>query len=227
MSYVIITPVARPEQTTRFELGPDVPTPSGGTANWEQIKRPRRRALTDFEGEDPLRLKFDLWLNEWPDGDVEPLIRRVMAWAARTDLPYQPTTLKLAGPLPYVDLTYVLETVEHTDKVAFRDDGRRCRQQLKLTLLEYVPAFASLLTPKPPVEAAQQRAQAKSQKSALLDRQQQPQQKTYTVKRGDSLWGIAAALLGAGSKYQLIASENNIRDPKSLKPGQVLRIPSQ
>lgn len=45
---------------------------------------------------------------------------------------------------------------------------------------------------------------------------------TYTVKSGDTLWGI-------GQKYQVnymkIAQENNISSPYIIRPGQVLKIP--
>lgn len=45
---------------------------------------------------------------------------------------------------------------------------------------------------------------------------------TYTVKAGDTLWGI-------GQKYHMsymkIAQENNISSPYIIRPGQVLKIP--
>lgn len=51
----------------------------------------------------------------------------------------------------------------------------------------------------------------------------------YTVKSGDSLWNIAEALLGNGSKYQAIFEANRpmLSDPDKIYPGQSLRIPPQ
>lgn len=49
---------------------------------------------------------------------------------------------------------------------------------------------------------------------------------TYTVKKGDSLWKIAATYLGNGSKYPEIATLNNIKD-NFIYAGQVLKIPSK
>lgn len=46
----------------------------------------------------------------------------------------------------------------------------------------------------------------------------------YTVKKGDTLWTIAKQYLGSGTKCQQIASENNIKNPDLIYPGQVLKI---
>jgi LysM repeat protein len=45
--------------------------------------------------------------------------------------------------------------------------------------------------------------------------------KTYTVKKGDTLSGIAAKF---GTTYQKIAKDNNIANPNLIYPGQVLVI---
>lgn len=47
---------------------------------------------------------------------------------------------------------------------------------------------------------------------------------TYTVKAGDTLWGIAERLLGAGERYVQIMSANNLVD-SMIHTGQVLVIP--
>ena len=46
----------------------------------------------------------------------------------------------------------------------------------------------------------------------------------YVVKKGDTLWAIAAKYLGSGTKYPQIASENNIKNPNLIYPGQVFKI---
>jgi nucleoid-associated protein YgaU len=51
--------------------------------------------------------------------------------------------------------------------------------------------------------------------------------KTYTVKKGDSLWKIAKQLYGNGSQYTKIynANTDKIKNPNLIYPGQVLAIP--
>jgi LysM repeat protein len=46
--------------------------------------------------------------------------------------------------------------------------------------------------------------------------------KTYTVKKGDTLWGIAGEF---GTTPQLLAEVNGLDDPRGLRVGQVLTLP--
>lgn len=46
----------------------------------------------------------------------------------------------------------------------------------------------------------------------------------YTVKQGDTLWGICKRFLGDGSKYSQIAKLNDIKNPNLIKVGQVIKL---
>ncbi len=48
--------------------------------------------------------------------------------------------------------------------------------------------------------------------------------KTYTVKKGDTLWGICKKNLGDGSKYPQIAKLNGIKNPNLISVGQVIKL---
>jgi nucleoid-associated protein YgaU len=52
--------------------------------------------------------------------------------------------------------------------------------------------------------------------------------RTYTVRPGDTLTKIAKAQLGNANDYVRIfeANRDQLSDPDTIKPGQVLRIPS-
>ncbi len=55
-----------------------------------------------------------------------------------------------------------------------------------------------------------------------------PAPKTYTVKSGDTLYGVTKQVLGDGSRWQELYSANTGvigKDPNLIKPGQALRIP--
>ena len=54
-----------------------------------------------------------------------------------------------------------------------------------------------------------------------------PGAKTYTVKAGDTLSGIAKAHLGSAGAYMKIfdLNKDQLTDPDKIKPGQVLRLP--
>ena len=53
-------------------------------------------------------------------------------------------------------------------------------------------------------------------------------ERTYTVKSGDTLSGIAKQQLGDGNAYMKIfeANRDQLSDPDKIKPGQVLKIPA-
>jgi nucleoid-associated protein YgaU len=52
--------------------------------------------------------------------------------------------------------------------------------------------------------------------------------KTYTVKKGDTLSGIARDHLGDAKEYMRIfdANKDQLTDPDKIMPGQVLKIPA-
>lgn len=47
---------------------------------------------------------------------------------------------------------------------------------------------------------------------------------TYTVKKGDTLWGIASAKLGNGSRYPEIKALNGLTSD-TISIGQVVKLP--
>ncbi|MDJ0653690.1 MAG: LysM peptidoglycan-binding domain-containing protein [Xanthomonadales bacterium] len=86
----------------------------------------------------------------------------------------------------------------------FTPDGIPIRAKLNLTLKEYRPVEVQVKdTPK---------------SSPDVD-------KRYTVRRGDSLASVSAMAYADPEQWREIAEENDIVDPRSLEPGQVLRIP--
>jgi LysM repeat protein len=54
-----------------------------------------------------------------------------------------------------------------------------------------------------------------------------PTTTTYTVKKGDTLWGISKKYYGNGAKYTKIVEANadKIKNPNIIYPGQVFTIP--
>ena len=57
-------------------------------------------------------------------------------------------------------------------------------------------------------------------KTARADERVLP--KTRTVKRGDTLWGIACELYGDGTRWREIAKKNAVTEPRKLPVGKVL-----
>lgn len=53
-----------------------------------------------------------------------------------------------------------------------------------------------------------------------------PAERTYTVQRGDTLWGIAKKALGKGARYTEIVKLNGLKT-STIYAGQVLKIPQK
>ena len=53
----------------------------------------------------------------------------------------------------------------------------------------------------------------------------QPVSRTYTIRKGDTLWSIATREYGSGQKWKTIAQANPSVDPKKLAIGQQITLP--
>ena len=62
--------------------------------------------------------------------------------------------------------------------------------------------------------------------TTTLNQSAEPTSKTYTVKKGDTLFSIAKLQTGSGRNWQKLVSANPGLDPKKLKVGQTITIPS-
>lgn len=74
----------------------------------------------------------------------------------------------------------------------------------------------------------EQQAEKKSPAPKLKPRPTPPKEKTYTVKRGDTLWAIAKKFYGNGAQYTKIYNKNKGtigKNPNLIKPGQKYIIP--
>lgn len=91
-----------------------------------------------------------------------------------------------------------------------------------LSLKEYKEVHARQVK----IDVPTKKATAPAETPARTDNR--AQEKTYTVKKGDCLWNIAAKYLGSGSRYTEIVKLNSdkIKNPNLIYPGQVLRLPS-
>lgn len=89
--------------------------------------------------------------------------------------------------------------------VKFLEDGRPTRARVTVNFSEFVD---------PEREAKE------------VNRQTADFSKVYTVRRGDTLTGIAFRFYETPALWRPIAIANGIDDPRSLAPGQQLHVPS-
>lgn len=95
-------------------------------------------------------------------------------------------------------------SLSHTLDEGDRDIG------IALTLREYV--FSTLQAGALKAEAGG--LSARADERATL--------RSYTVRRGDTLWAIAVRFYGDGTRWRELAQRNGISDPRQLPVGKVL-----
>lgn len=99
--------------------------------------------------------------------------------------------------------TGVMEKLD-VNYVLFGRDGVPLRAQLDITLREFRPAA--------------QQVRDRPESSPTVE-------KSYVVRRGDTLSSIAAAVYRRADAWRELARANGIADPRDLRPGQVLTVP--
>lgn len=205
-----------PPMTFSAMMGSNGPIVDGGYGGWITVDRPRKVALTQWDGRDPFSLKVEVIIDGWRSADpVEVRCTTLERMALPPVVGSQPPTVKVYGNVPHTDLTWVINTIEWGASLRDSKTGLRLRQVATITLLQYVDEDRVKIQP------AAEKARAKNIKPG----EQSAKVRTYTVVAGDSLSSIASKVYGDYSRWRDIAKLNNIRDGKNLKTGTKLRLP--
>ena len=220
--YVTLTSQA-PSLTVTCLLGADGARVTGGYGGWVDVPRPRRLALTQWDGRSSFEMAVQLVLDAHADdGSVEAQCTALERMALPPRSLAEPPVLRIRGPVPHSDLTWVVSGIDWGAAMR-RTDGDRTRQEVTISLKRYVAEDRLQLRP------AAERAREKglgggggSNKAAPA-----PGKRTHVVRAGETLSEIAARkdVYGNASLWKKIADANGIRDPRNLRVGQTLRIP--
>lgn len=225
---------------------------SSGGGGWQVVDRALQRASTEWLDYYPMVLSGKVILDggELPAASIEVQIAIMESWElpAPGTTPPRPPILWIAGPVPHTTSTWwVLSKLAFTggDTGSIRDPntGQRTQQWISLELTEYSPPSVLISGLSPAQIAAQQsssitlttpggtpgtgNAGSGNAPPAGQGTSTPPASgSTYTVVAGDTLSGIAARVLGDASLWVALASLNGIRDPNSIAPGQILKLPA-
>lgn len=194
--------------TIRGLRGQTAPVLTAGFGGWSQIARPRRKALTQWTGGEPLELTFSILFDGIPDGSSVEDDCLALERIARPADGSEPPVVRHGGGMPHPELDWIVGGLAWDPAPEYAQSGNRIRHEATVKLTEHVPADA--------IPTAASVAAAKA--GGVGGR-------TYIVKAGDTLSSIAASQLGDYKKWTVIASLNGIRDPKAITPNQRLRLP--
>ena len=134
-------------------------------------------------------------MNIDPELHAPPVLRFV--WLADGNPIEQQQQLDVSG------IRWVIESLNVTYTL-FDPDGVPLRAKLAIALKEFT--------------TVEDQANAFPKNSPDVE-------KTYVVRRGDTLASIAETTLGDGRRWRLIAAANDLVDPRALPPGFQLLIP--
>jgi hypothetical protein len=226
-----------PPMRVLARLSDERPNVEAGYGGWEDVARPRRPPLTTVTSLPGLRLTLPVLLDAWSTGaSIEKAISDLELMGRPVASDGEPPQVKIAaagGAVPYQGRTWVVDSLTFGDAL-MNERGDRVRQQVTLSLLEYVADV--YLTEQS--AAARQRLKAAQAKTASGAPKKRVNAKakpssggaalratTATVIAGETLTRLAVRELGDCTRWVEIAELNGLRDPRYVPAGLVVRLP--
>lgn len=217
------------------EFGDAAPLPDPASyQGWTVTGIPKRMGLTEWAGRSPMQIPVDFIIDRLEEGDgvyvqdMRDTLDKIVATASRDDEP--PVCIFESGGLMPHDYTHAQHVRWVVSDLSWDKDltvnSARSLRPLRvggtMTLLQYnhddnIDSYEG--------PAKKNRNKNKSSKGKGKDTRGKSKRGVYEVKHGDSLTKIAAHELGDSKRWKEIADLNNIRNPRDIKQGQVLKMP--
>lgn len=181
-----------------------------GFGGWQNVNRPRKVAMTQFQGRNPFAMQLHIMFDGYAAKLSQEHQLRTLVWMS---IPPQgerePRKVRIYGPaLPYPSSgDWVINGLDQGDAVIWDANGKyRLRQDYTLTLVRFIGPDAIRVN-----DTSVGLSVSKS--------------KVVSVKPGDTPRKLAAANYGDASKWHKIADANGLRDPNQIVKLKTVRIP--
>lgn len=185
--------------------GEGAPKITSGGARWRIVNRPKRTSIVLFDGSDPYRIDVPVLFDGWSDSkSVEVEISKLNQMSFSQAELTRPSRIRVDGALPVKGATWVIESLTWGDNIiwdSINGQAFRYRQDCIVHLLQYVPE--QVLAGVKPFKIGD---------------------KIVINKSGQTIKDHAK---GDPKKTKAIQKANNVRDIKTVKAGDRLRIPGQ
>lgn len=202
--------------------------------NPEQIKRSRSMNVEKYQvlGEGQVSIPTYCELEEYSfEAEFPSQGYHYMESGARADADYYEKMFRKAQknmkPIRFIasnDITDDISTMVLVEKVdAVEKAGEEGDKYISVTLLEHkAPGKRYVAVAKPEATVKQPEADAGEQANPAVT-----ENKTHTVEKNDTLWGLAKKYYGDGALYpRIVVANPAIKNPNLIYDGQVLNIPA-
>jgi hypothetical protein len=217
---------------------------SAGYGGWQEVERPRRVSVVTWQGLPLKRMSIPILFDNFADGHGTPVendIDRLVALAMPSQGEPPPhIKFEVSGRhVPNAGVTWVIESLDWGDGL-MNTQGNRTRQAATVNLMEYVSDELVKETSPANANAAKHKKKKKAKgktsgRGARTKRHAAGRGKkskahhsraaVADVFEGEDLRSVAARELGDAQRWHEIADLNDIRDPRAVRVGQVLRLP--
>ena len=180
-------------------------------SRWSDQDRMGQKPELQYTGGERKKLTMELFFDTYESrSDVREHTSKIAGLLVFNREVHRPPKVKLSwgrdapgGPHADLPFTGVLVSLKQ-QFVLFLGDGTPVRAKLSVSFLEFTLPEEELKKNEP---------------------SSPDHTKAYVVKTGDTVSGIAGRFYRDPRKWRAIAIANDIDDPRTLKPGQMLRIP--
>jgi hypothetical protein len=202
--------------SVRVGHGDGAPIPSGGYGGYQPAPRRRRVSVTEWQGVDPMQYDVPFLLDGLTTGvSQNDKMDNLEVLAASPDGQNDPPVVRVKGPraLRLQGFDLVLNDIQWDRDlmVVNKEYDAFMRAGGTLTFMRHIKDRHL-----EHLDAATQNRLSKPRKA---------KHSRHRVAKGETLKDIALKELGDASRSKEIADLNNIRDPRSIHVGQVLKMP--
>ena len=183
------------------------------SSKWQEQTGNRRGPELQYTGGERKRLSMELFYDTYEDDEdvrlyTGKLQELLVVTTDRGNNGKRPPVVELSWGEAQSNVGFPFKCVLESLKqqfTLFTSDGMPVRAKVSVSFKEY--------------ELPKEEQQREPRRGSF------PAQ-TYTVREGDTLSGIAAAVWKDSSKWRLLAEPNEISNPRILQPGQSLIVPA-
>jgi hypothetical protein len=182
LHYLYIT--ASDGNSLKVLLGDTAANITGGYNSWEVVSRPKRVALTRFQGRDPYTMEVPVTFDGYRENRGQELeINKLMRMSTQPNNLAPPPTVKLRGAVPRHDLTWVIQNIDWETDGCYWTEQRgvpvRLRQKATITFLQFVDEEIIITPGSPALKAKPKEAAPKKTVDATGKTPKQVSQEHY------------------------------------------------